>query len=130
MENIETEHLETRAIHAGQSPDPTTGAIMTPIFQTSTYVQDGPGVHKGFEYSRTHNPTRDAIEANLAALEYADYGASFASGCAAMMSTILTFKSGDHFIVCDDVYGGDVSTLYQSSFKVWLRLYFCRFKSI
>lgn len=97
---------ETLAIHAGQEPDPTTGAIMTPIYQTSTYVQAGPGVHKGYEYSRTQNPTRTALEANLAALEGAKYGLCFASGCGAMTSLILTFSSGDHFIVCDDVYGG------------------------
>lgn len=106
MKDIETKHLETRAIHAGQSPDPTTGAIMTPIFQTSTYVQSGPGVHKGFEYSRTHNPTRDALEWNLAALEFAKYGVCFSSGCAAMTSTLMHFNGGDHFVVCDDVYGG------------------------
>jgi cystathionine gamma-lyase len=97
---------ETLAIHAGQSPDPTTGAIMTPIFQTSTYVQAGPGVHKGYEYSRTQNPTRTALEANLAALEGARYGLCFASGCGAMTTVLLSFQAGDHFIVCDDVYGG------------------------
>lgn len=97
---------ETLAIHAGQKPDPTTGAIMTPIYQTSTYVQDGPGVHKGFEYSRTKNPTRDALEGNLAALENAKYGLCFASGCAAMANVIMTYQAGDHFVVCDDVYGG------------------------
>jgi cystathionine gamma-lyase len=97
---------ETLAIHAGQSPDPTTGAIITPIFQTSTYVQAGPGVHKGYEYSRTQNPTRTALEANLAALEGARYGLCFASGCGAMTTVLLSFQAGDHFIVCDDVYGG------------------------
>jgi cystathionine gamma-lyase len=97
---------ETLAIHAGQSPDPTTGAIMTPIYQTSTYVQEGPGVHKGFEYSRTHNPTRFALERNLAALEGAKYGLCFSSGCAAMATVIHSLKSGDHVLCCDDVYGG------------------------
>jgi cystathionine gamma-lyase len=99
-------HPETAAIHAGQFPDPATGAIMTPIYQTSTYVQAGPGVHKGYEYSRTQNPTRTALEQNLAALEGAKFGLCFASGCGAMTSTILTYKAGDHFVVCDDVYGG------------------------
>jgi cystathionine gamma-lyase len=98
--------IETLAIHAGQSPDPTTGAIMTPIFQTSTYVQDGPGEHKGYEYSRTQNPTRHALEANLAALEGASFGLAFASGCAAMTTILHTLKSGDHVICGDDVYGG------------------------
>jgi len=99
-------HIETLAIHAGQSPDPTTGAIMTPIYQTSTYVQQGPGVHKGFEYARTRNPTRDALEANLAALEGANYGLCFSSGCGAMTTLMLLYGAGDHFVVCDDVYGG------------------------
>jgi len=99
-------HFETLAIHAGQHPEPGTGAIMTPIFQTSTYVQESPGVHKGYEYSRTQNPTRDALEKNLAALEGAEHGLCFASGCAAMSAVIMTYKAGDHIICCDDVYGG------------------------
>lgn len=99
-------HLETLAIHAGQEPDPTTGAIMVPIYQTSTYVQQSPGVHKGFEYARSRNPTRDALEANLAALEGAKYGLAFSSGCGAMTTLMLLFNAGDHFVVCDDVYGG------------------------
>ncbi len=98
--------FETLAIHAGQSPDPSTGAIMMPIYQTSTYVQESPGVHKGYEYSRTQNPTRAALEGNLAALESAKYGICYASGVAAMNAMMGTFKSGDHFVVCDDVYGG------------------------
>jgi cystathionine gamma-lyase len=96
----------TRAIHAGQSPDPSTGAIMTPIFQTSTYVQDGPGEHKGFEYSRTQNPTRFALEANLASLEGARHGLCFASGCAATTAIALCLEAGDHVIASDDLYGG------------------------
>lgn len=98
--------IETLAIHAGQSPDPTTGAIMPPVYQTSTYVQESPGVHKGFEYSRTQNPTRFALERNLAALENAQYGACFASGCAAAATVMHLFKHGDHIICSDDVYGG------------------------
>ena len=87
--------IETRAIHAGQQPDPTTGAIMTPIYATSTYIQESPGVHKGFEYSRTGNPTRASLEANLAALENAKYGLCFASGLAAIDAVIKLLKPGD-----------------------------------
>ncbi|MEM6730165.1 MAG: PLP-dependent transferase, partial [Myxococcota bacterium] len=98
--------LDTIAIHAGQEPDPTTGAIMTPVYQTSTFVQQGPGEHKGFEYARTHNPTRFALEANLAALEGARHGVAFASGCAATATVLHLLKAGDHVICADDVYGG------------------------
>ena len=94
------------AIHAGQEPDPTTGAIMTPVYFTSTYVQDGPGEHKGYEYSRTKNPTRAALEACLAALEGAKYGAAFAAGCAAADMLMHLLDSGAHVVVSDDVYGG------------------------
>jgi len=98
--------FETLAIHAGQSPDPTTGAIMTPVYLTSTYVQDGPGVHKGFEYARTRNPTRDALEGCLAALEGARHGLCFASGLAATDAVLHTLSAGDHVVYSDDVYGG------------------------
>jgi cystathionine gamma-lyase len=98
--------LDTLAIHAGQEPDPTTGAIMTPIYQTSTYVQQSPGVHKGYEYSRTHNPTRTALEHCLAALEGAQFGCCFASGLAATTTVLQTLTAGDHIIACDDLYGG------------------------
>ncbi len=98
--------FETLAIHAGQSPDPTTGAIMTPVYLTSTYVQDGPGVHKGFEYGRTRNPTRDALEGCLAALEGARHGLCFASGLAATDALLHTLEAGDHVVYSDDVYGG------------------------
>lgn len=106
----------TRAIHAGQEPDPTTGAIMTPIFQTSTYVQDGPGGHKGYEYSRTRNPTRVALEENLAALEGAAHGLCFASGCAATTAILLTLQAGDHIVSSDDLYGGTFR-LFDKVFK-------------
>jgi len=96
----------TRAVHAGQSPDPTTGAVMTPVYLTSTYVQDGPGRHKGFEYSRTHNPTRFALEANIAALEGGRHGLAFASGLAATSTVLQLLDAGDHVIACDDLYGG------------------------
>jgi cystathionine gamma-lyase len=99
-------HLETLAIHAGQAPDPTTGAIMTPVYLTSTYVQDGPGAHKGFEYSRTRNPTRDALQGCLAALEGAKHGLAFASGLAATDAILHLLQAGDHVLYSDDVYGG------------------------
>jgi cystathionine beta-lyase/cystathionine gamma-synthase len=96
----------TRAIHAGQRPDPTTGAIMPPIYQTSTYVQQGLGEHKGYEYARTQNPTREALERNVAALEGARHGLAFSSGVASVDSLMKLFKSGDHIICGDNVYGG------------------------
>ncbi len=99
-------HLETIAIHAGQPPEPVTGAISTPVFFTSTYVQAGPGEHKGYEYSRTQNPTRTALEANLAALEGGRYGFAFASGCAATTTILHMLSSGDHVVAGDDLYGG------------------------
>ncbi len=96
----------TLAIHAGQTPDPTTGAIMTPIYATSTYVQQSPGVHKGFEYSRSHNPTRFAYERCVAALESGTRGFAFASGLAATATILDLLDSGDHVIASDDQYGG------------------------
>lgn len=96
----------TRAIHAGQRPDPTTGAIMTPIYASSTYVQESPGVHKGYEYSRTHNPTRAAYEACIADLESGTRGFAFASGLAATATLLDLFETGSHIVVMDDVYGG------------------------
>ncbi len=98
--------FSTRAIHAGQSPDPTTGAIMTPVYLTSTYVQESPGVHKGWEYSRTHNPTRKAYENCMASLENGKFGFAFASGCAATTTIMHLVKAGDHVIAGDDMYGG------------------------
>lgn len=96
----------TRAIHAGQEPDPTTGAIMTPIYMTSTYVQESPGVHKGWEYTRTHNPTRKAYEDCIASLESGRHGFAFASGCAATTTVLHMLKAGDHVLAMDDMYGG------------------------
>ena len=98
--------FDTLAIHAGQSPDPTTGAIMTPVYFTSTYVQAGPGEHKGYEYSRTKNPTRKALEDCLAALEGAAHGLCYASGLAATDCVMHLFDAGDHIVCSDDVYGG------------------------
>ena len=96
----------TRVIHAGQSPDPTTGAIMPPIYATSTYVQDSPGVHKGYEYSRSQNPTRFAYERCIADLESGTRGYAFASGLAATATVLDLFAPGDHIIASDDLYGG------------------------
>jgi len=96
----------TRAIHAGQRPDPVTGAVMTPVYYTSTYAQSAPGEHKGFEYSRTHNLTRFSLEANLASLEKGTAGLCFASGLAATSTLLQMFDAGTHVIACDDLYGG------------------------
>lgn len=98
--------FETRAIHAGQEPDPTTGAIMTPIYTSSTYVQESPGVHKGYDYSRSVNPTRKALEACIADLEGSSFGYAFASGMAASATVLELLDSGDHVIAMDDLYGG------------------------
>ena len=110
----------TRAIHAGQEPDPVTGAVMTPIYYTSTYAQTAPGEHKGFEYSRTHNKTRFALEDNLASLEGGTGGLCFASGLAATATLLSMFDSGTHVIACDDLYGGT----FRQFDKVFRRLGF------
>jgi cystathionine gamma-lyase len=96
----------TLAIHAGQRPDPVTGAVMTPIYMTSTYAQEGPGEHKGYEYSRTHNLTRFALEGNLAALEGGKHGLCFASGCSTTATILHLLAAGDHVVAADDLYGG------------------------
>ena len=117
-----TARFETICVHAGQEPDPATGAIITPIYQTSTYVQEELGRHKGFEYARTQNPTRSALEANLAAIENGKKGFAFASGMAAIHAITSLLKSGDHVVVSDNVYGGTfrlferVLNRYQLSF--------------
>jgi len=98
--------FSTICLHAGQEPDPSTGAIVTPIYQTSTYVQEGLGRHKGFEYARTQNPTRMALEANIAAIEGGRAAYAFASGMAAIGAIATLLKSGDHVVVSDNVYGG------------------------
>lgn len=99
-------HLATQVIHAGQEPDPTTGAVMQPIYATSTYAQSSPGVHKGYEYSRTQNPTRGAYERCIAALEQGKAGFAFASGMAAISTVLELLDHGDHVIAMDDLYGG------------------------
>ncbi len=96
----------TRTVHAGQSPDPTTGAVMTPIYTTSTYVQQSPGVHKGYDYGRSHNPTRFAFERCVADLEEGTAGFAFASGLAAIATVLELLDHGSHVLVCDDIYGG------------------------
>ncbi|MDZ4693095.1 cystathionine gamma-synthase [Terricaulis sp.] len=102
----------TRCIHAGQQPDPTTGAIMTPVYQTSTYVQKSPGVViEDYDYARSANPTRKALEANLASLEGGRHGIMFASGLASLAGCIHLLSSGDHVLLCDDVYGGTYRSL-------------------
>ena len=98
--------FSTKAIHAGQQPDPSTGAIMTPIYASSTYVQQSPGVHQGYEYSRSHNPTRKALEDCIAALENGSTGYAFASGMSATATVLELLDSGDHVIAMDDLYGG------------------------
>ena len=98
--------FNTQCVHAGQEPDPTTGAIITPIYQTATYVQDELGRHKGYEYARTQNPTRSAVEANIAALEGGARGFAFASGMAAIDAVASLLAAGDHMVVTDNTYGG------------------------
>ncbi|MBN9292594.1 MAG: cystathionine gamma-synthase [Flavobacteriia bacterium] len=106
MEDFSTKGFGTRAIHAGVEPDPSTGAIMTPIYQTSTYVQESPGVNKGYGYARGKNPTREALQANLAALENGKYCVCFSSGVAATDAVLKLLSPGDEVITGDDLYGG------------------------
>src|SRR5437870_4520409 len=106
MKLPKTARFATVCIHAGQEPDPTTGAIITPIYQTSTFVQDEVGRHKGYEYARTQNPTRTAVEANLAAIEGGKGACAYASGMAAISAIVARLASGDHVVVTDNVYGG------------------------
>ena len=104
--NTKDMKFATKTIHAGVHPDPTTGAVMTPIYQTSTYAQEAPGKHKGYEYARTQNPTRDALQKNLAALENGNFGICFSSGLAAMDAIIRLLNPGDEIISTNDLYGG------------------------
>ncbi len=114
----------TKVIHAGISPDPSTGAVMTPIYQTSTYVQDAPGVHKGFEYARTQNPTRSVLEKNLAALENGKHGICFASGMAAVDAVIKLLSSGDEVISTNDLYGGSYRTFTKIFARFGLKFHY------
>ncbi len=110
---MSSDGFSTRAIHAGQDPDPTTGAIMTPVYLTSTYVQEAPGVHKGFDYSRTANPTRKALQDNLASIEGGTHAHAFSSGLAATHAVFSLFDAGDRVVVGHDVYGGTFRLLDQ-----------------
>lgn len=105
--------IGTRAVHGGQAPDPSTGAVMTPIYQTSTYAQSAPGVHKGHEYARVTNPTRSALEGNLASLEGAQHGICFASGVAATDAVMKWMRPGDHVVAPNDLYGGTYRLMRQ-----------------
>ena len=118
MSTRDSDRFETLAIHAGQQPDPTTGAVMTPVYFTSTYAQSGPGEHKGFEYSRTRNPTRDALQGCLAALEGGKHALAFASGLAATDAVLHLLSAGDHVVLSDDLYGGT----FRLADKVFKRL--------
>ena len=111
MHSSDKQGFGTKAVHAGVTPDPTSGAIMTPIYQTSTYVQNAPGDHKGYEYARTQNPTRDALQASLAALEGGKHGICYSSGLAAMDAVIKLLSSGDDVLCSNDLYGGSYRLL-------------------
>ena len=116
--------LNTKVIHAGLEPDPSTGAIMTPIYQTSTFVQDSPGVHKGYEYARTQNPTRDALQKALAAVENGKYGLCFASGSAAGDAVIKLLNPGDEVIAANDMYGGSYRLFTKIFEKYGIKFHF------
>lgn len=113
-----TLRFATRAVHAGQVPEPLAGAVMTPIYQTSTYVQQGLGKHKGYEYARTSNPTREALERNVASLEGARHGYAFSSGLAALDAVIKLLSAGDHVVSGENVYGGS----HRQMTHIWARL--------
>lgn len=106
MKNTPTLDFQTQCIHGGQKPEAITGAVMPPVFQTSTYAQESPAHHKGFEYSRTHNPTRNSLQESLKTLEHAQFAFAFSSGCAAATILMLGLNPGDHIIALDDLYGG------------------------
>lgn len=123
-------HFNTACVHAGVEPEPVSGAIMTPIFATSTYVQPELGVHKGYEYSRTDNPTRSALQTALAELENGSYALSFASGLAATDCLLATLKAGDHILSCDDVYGGTFRLLKRVREQQQIRSDFVDFSDV
>ncbi len=120
----------TKVIHAGVQPDPSTGAIMTPIFQTSTYVQDEPGVHKGYEYARTQNPTRGTLEKNLAALENGADAICFGSGLAAMDAILHQLKPGDEIISTNDLYGGSYRLITRVYGEMGIKAHFVNFQQL
>src|SRR6476620_7591481 len=114
---MSSKKLATKFVHAGAEPDPSTGAIMTPIYQTSTFVQKSPGNHKGYEYARSQNPTRKALEDALAIIENAKFGLAFSSGVAATDAVVKLLNPGDEVIAANDMYGGS----YRLFTKVWDR---------
>jgi cystathionine beta-lyase/cystathionine gamma-synthase len=120
----------TRAVHAGQAPDPYSGAVMTPIYQTSTYVQEGLGRHKGFEYARTRNPTRDALERCVASLEGATHGFAFSSGLAALDTVLKLLSAGDHIVCGENVYGGSHRLMDQVYSRFGLRTTFVDMRDV
>ena len=120
----------TKAIHAGIDPDPSTGAIMTPIYQTSTYVQAAPGDHKGYEYARTQNPTRDALQSNLAALENGKYALCYSSGMASIDAILKLLLPGDEVIACNDLYGGTYRIFTKVFQKYGIKFHFIRMDDI
>ncbi len=120
----------TRSVHAGQVPDPLAGAVMTPIYQTSTYVQDGLGRHKGYEYARTQNPTREALERNVAALEGGTHGFAFGSGLAALDAVLKLLRSGDHVVCGENVYGGTHRLMERIYAELGLRFTFVDMRDV
>jgi cystathionine beta-lyase len=122
--------FETKTVHKGAHPDPSTGAIMTPIYQTSTYVQEGPGQHQGYEYARVQNPTRSALEENIASLEEAKYGFAFSSGMSAIDAVLRTLHPGDEVIATNDLYGGTYRLFTQVLEQVGLKFKFVDTSSI
>ncbi len=119
-----SKHIETNVLHAGIEPDPSTGAIMTPIFQTSTYVQSAPGVHQGYEYGRTQNPTRDVLQKNIAALELMKYGLCFSTGMGAIDACIKLLTPGDEVIATNDLYGGSYRIFTTIFAKMGIKFHF------
>src|SRR5688572_14440409 len=130
MKDYNNLHLDTRLIHAGQEPDGGTGAIMTPIFQTSTYVQESPGKHKGYAYARGKNPTRVALEKCIASLEGAKYGLCFSSGMGAIDAIVKLLKPGDEVITGDDLYGGTYRMFTKVFANFGIKFHFIDLKNI
>ena len=116
--------FNSSVIHGGQSPDPAFGAVMPPIYQTSTYAQKSPGDHKGYEYSRTHNPTRTALEKSLAEIEQGNFGFAFSSGLSAIDSVMKLFDPGDEIISTNDLYGGSYRLFEKIFKKLGLKFHF------
>src|SRR6187399_2683706 len=122
--------FSTRAVHAGQQEDPLAGAVMTPIYQTSTYVQEGLGVHKGYEYARTQNPTREALERNVASLEGATHGFAFGSGLAGLDALLKLLRAGDHVVCGENVYGGSMRLMTRVYTELGLEFSFVDMREI